>query len=128
MDLRTAKDLVHIRDWLAAAASIVADGEQAYLSDPVRQKAGDSLMMKLGEAANRLAGRGVCAPKGMTWSDAVANRNFIIHQYDEIDREITWNTLVKDLPDLSVALTDLIAQAWLTVSTASDSEDRPKRL
>jgi len=32
---------------------------------------------------------------------AVANRNFIIHQYDEINRELTWLTLSRDLPATS---------------------------
>ena len=55
-------------------------------------------MMKLGEAANRLSRLGVLAPSGVDWALAVANRNFIIHQYDEINRELTWQTLSVDLP------------------------------
>ena len=42
-------------------------------------------MMELGEAANRLSRLGVLAPDGVEWALAVANRNFIIHQYDEIN-------------------------------------------
>lgn len=38
------------------------------------------------------------APDGVEWALAVANRNFIIHQYDEINRELTWLTLSRDLP------------------------------
>lgn len=41
-------------------------------------------MMKLGEAASRLARLEVLAPDGVEWALAVANRNFIIHQYDQI--------------------------------------------
>ena len=54
------------------------------------QEAGDSLMMKLGEAANRLSRLEVLAPQGINWSLAIANRNFIIHQCDEVNRELTW--------------------------------------
>jgi uncharacterized protein with HEPN domain len=49
-------------------------------------------MIKLGEAANRLSRLDVLAPAGVDWALAVANRNFIIHQYDEINRELTWLT------------------------------------
>ena len=42
-------------------------------------------MMKLGEAANRLSRLGVLAPDGIEWAIAVANRNFLIHQYDELN-------------------------------------------
>jgi hypothetical protein len=38
--------------------------------------AGDSLMMKLGEAAGRLAKLDVLAPEGVDWALAIANRNF----------------------------------------------------
>jgi uncharacterized protein with HEPN domain len=56
-------------------------------------------MMKWGEAANRLSRLDVLAPHGVDWALAVANRNFLIHQYDEINREFTWLTLLRDLPE-----------------------------
>jgi uncharacterized protein with HEPN domain len=97
MERKVAKELLHIRDWLARASEIVERGRAAYLADDLLQEAGDSLMMKLGEAANRLAKLGSAPPAGVEWAIAVANRNWLIHQYDEIDRAITWETLSKDL-------------------------------
>lgn len=76
---------------------IVQRGKVSYLADDLLQEAGDSLMMKLGEAANRLSKLGVLAPDGVEWALAIANRNFIIHQYDQINRELTWLTLSRDL-------------------------------
>lgn len=49
MDRRTAKELLHVRDWLDKAQTLVAAGREAYDADERRQEAGDSLMMKLGE-------------------------------------------------------------------------------
>ena len=98
MDRADAKDLLHIKAWLERAAEIVVHGKDAYLAGDLLQEAGDSLMTKLGEAANRLAKRGVDSPEGVEWAVAVANRNFIIHRYDEISRELTWQTLAVDLP------------------------------
>lgn len=46
---------MHIRDWLDRAMEIVARGRDTYMSDALLQEAGDSVMMKLGEAAGRLA-------------------------------------------------------------------------
>jgi uncharacterized protein with HEPN domain len=68
-------------------------------------------MMKLGEAANRLSRLDVLAPDGVEWALAVANRNFIIHQYDEINRELTWLTLSRDLPAWKVSLEGLFSDA-----------------
>ena len=71
MELRAAKELLHIRGWLARVDEIVERGRIAYLKDDLLQ-----------EAANRLARMGVLAPDGVKWALAVANRNFLIHQYD----------------------------------------------
>ncbi len=59
MDRRTAKELLHVHGWLTRATEIVARGKGEYLDDPLLQEAGDSLMMKLGEAAGRLDRLGV---------------------------------------------------------------------
>ena len=53
MERKAAKELLHIQGWLERVDEIVRRGKDAYLDDALLQ-AGDSLMMKLGEAANRL--------------------------------------------------------------------------
>lgn len=117
MDRRAAKELLHIRDWLLRADEIVDRGKDRYLADELLQEAGDSLMMKLGEAANRLSRLGVDAPDGVDWAVAVANRNFIIHQYDAIDREQTWLTLSVDLPEWHASLQLKIERAEADLET-----------
>ena len=58
---------------------------------------------------------GVLAPDGVEWALAVANRNFIIHQYDEINRKFTWLTLSSDLPAWEVSLGGLFARAEMAL-------------
>lgn len=111
MDRGAAKELLHIRGWLSRVADIVEYGQNAYLDDAILQEAGDSLMMKLGEAANRLSRLEVLAPEGVDWALAVANRNFIIHQYDEINRGLTWRTLAHDLPEWRDSLAPYFVRA-----------------
>jgi len=120
MDLRAAKELLHIRGWLERVDEIIARGADAYLADNLLQEAGDSLMMKLGEAANRLSRFEVLAPDGVEWAIAVANRNFLIHQYDEINRALTWTTLSTDLPAWRASLEPLFAQAETSIGEDSD--------
>ena len=111
MELKAAKELFHIQGWMTRVDEIVRRGKDAYLADDLLQEAGDSLMMKLGEAANRLSRLNVLAPDGVDWALAVANRNFIIHQYDEINRELTWLTLSRDLPEWKASLENLFDEA-----------------
>ena len=124
MDRKVAKELLHVRDWLDRAQGIVARGHEAYTTDELLQEAGDSLMMKLGEAAGRLARAGVEPPPSVAWTDAIANRNWLIHQYDEIDRALTWVTLSRDLTSWRAALTEMFreAQASLALPGATDSK------
>lgn len=126
MERRAAKELLHIQGWLDRVDEIVERGKEAYLSDDLLQEAGDSLMMKLGEAANRLSKLDVLAPDGVDWALAVANRNFIIHQYDEINRELTWLTLSRDLPEWKRSLETLFDDAEAVVAEESDG-DRSNR-
>ncbi len=111
MELQAAKELLHIQTWLTRVDEIVRRGKKSYFSDALLQEAGDSLMMKLGEAARRLSRLGLLAPDGVEWALAVANRNFIIHQYVEINRELTWLTLSTDLPAWKVSLQALFEAA-----------------
>ena len=65
MERRAAKELLHIRGWLDRVDEVAERGKDAYLADGLLQEAGDSLMMKLGEAANRLSRLDVLAPDGV---------------------------------------------------------------
>lgn len=124
MEARVAKELLHIEHWLEVAASIVAAGKDAYDADEVAQEAGDSLMIKIGEAAKTLAARGLAAPAGVSWSDAAKNREKLAHHYSITDREITWQTLCASLPAWAPALAPLFfeAAAALDVGDAHGSD------
>lgn len=84
------------------------------------RKAAKGLAHILGEAANRLSRLGVLAPEGVEWAIAVANRNFIIHQYDEVNRTITWQTLTVDLPEWKASLAPLFQAADAAIEGQSD--------
>lgn len=111
MELRVAKELLHIQRWLLLAASIVDKGKSAYDEDELAQEAGDSLMIKIGESAKTLAARGVKAPVGVSWSDAAKNREKLAHHYSVVDREMTWQTLAVSLPAWQKALGPLFTDA-----------------
>lgn len=118
MDRKAAKELAHIQGWLERVEEVTRHGKGAYLAGDLLQEAGDSLMMKLGEAANRLSRLGVLAPEGVEWALAVANRNFIIPHYDEVDRDLTWLTLSRDLPAWQASLAPLFLEAAAAIDDA----------
>ncbi len=115
MDTRVAKELLHVQRWISIAAVIVAKGKAAYDGDDVAQEAGDSLMIKIGEAAKTLAAHAVTAPVGVNWSDAARNREILAHRYHATDREVTWQTLSVSLPSWERALAPLFTEAAATL-------------
>jgi uncharacterized protein with HEPN domain len=120
MSRRVAKEYLHLRDWIARANELVSAGEVVYFDSHLLPEAGDSLLMKIGEAANRLSRLGVSAPDGISWTQAIDQRNWLIHQYDQVDRDVTWATLTRDLPRWDRALRSSFAEAEARLADQSD--------
>ncbi|MFP4380081.1 MAG: DUF86 domain-containing protein [Candidatus Sumerlaeia bacterium] len=54
----------------------------------------------IGEAAARLSEDAKNQMSEMPWSDVIAMRNVLVHQYFGIDAKEVWNTIHEDLPFL----------------------------
>lgn len=125
MELRVAKELLHSQRWLGVVESIVDGGKAAYDRDPVAQEAGDSLMIKIGEASKYLAASGIGAPQGVKWSDAAKNREVLAHHYSTVDRNLTWQTLSVSLREWQTALAQLFAEAKEVIDADTPPERSP---
>lgn len=71
----------------------------------------DAVMRKIeliGEAAKRLSiGFWEKYRKELPLAEAVSTRNRLIHQYDDVDLKIVWNTVKNDLPKLRQKIKEL---------------------
>lgn len=67
MDRGWAKELLPIQEWLTRLAEHVERGRRRCLDDPILQEAGDSIMMQLCDAANRLPGSAIGLRATSTW-------------------------------------------------------------
>jgi len=89
--------LVHAR----LAIEVSTDRSRTDLdSDVVFRSAVERLVQVVGEAASRInpMRRGLIS--GVPWEDIIGMRNRLVHGYAEIDRDVIWATLSRDLPDL----------------------------
>lgn len=48
------------------------------------------------------------ANQGIPWSAIRGMRNFHAHDYENVDLEIVWNTLIEDIPALKERLEKLL--------------------
>jgi uncharacterized protein with HEPN domain len=54
----------------------------------------------IGEAARRLSPEAKALFPEIPWRMVTAMRNILIHDYDDVDLDIVWETLNRDLPPL----------------------------
>lgn len=62
----------------------------------------------LGEAVSKISLAFKKSHNDLPWKKMKAMRNFLIHDYDEIDLHVVWNTVKIDLPDLKTKIEKLL--------------------
>ena len=58
----------------------------------------------IGEAARRLSPEARNAFPEIPWKLVTAMRNILIHDYDDVDLDVVWDTIQRDVPPLIVRL------------------------
>lgn len=64
----------------------------------------------IGEAASKISKSITNRYPEVPWSDIVGMRNKLIHGYFDIDLDILWNTIKRDLPELYSQLQKIIIE------------------
>jgi uncharacterized protein with HEPN domain len=62
------------------------------------------LLEIIGEAAARIPAEEQARRPGIAWRSIISLRNRLIHGYDNIDYDIVWQIVTKDLPSLASEL------------------------
>ena len=105
------RDLAHVQDILDAAglAMSYVNGRslESFRTDTLCQDAVIRRMEIIGEAARRVSDATRSGHPEIPWAMMTAMRNLLIHDYDDVDMDIVWDTVHQDLPDLVRQLTDL---------------------
>ena len=73
----------------------------------------DSVIRRLeimGEAAGRVSRQIRDENPDIPWSKMRGMRNWVIHRYDDIDMDLVWDTVVRDIPRLVAQLERLIPE------------------
>lgn len=104
---KVVDDLLDAAD---AAAEIVARGREAWDGDRLFRLAGEAIISRIGDAANKLPDDIRAAMPAVPWGDIRANRVLVAHIYHRIDYGILWETLRQDVPRLAAELARWRAQ------------------
>lgn len=113
-----SRDGAYLLDMLAAArlarsyvSGMTRDG---FLADSLRQDAVVRRLEVIGEAARRVSAEGRAAYPCLPWHAMIGMRNLMIHEYDEVDPDVVWDTVDTQLPALIATLEASLKDTPLT--------------
>jgi uncharacterized protein with HEPN domain len=103
-----SRDEAVLLDMINAAQKIVdfkqGMDRQGFLEDAKTQSAVLHQLMVLGEACKRLSTETRDRAPQIPWRLITGMRDNLIHEYDDVDLEETWNTADRDVPALIAEL------------------------
>jgi uncharacterized protein with HEPN domain len=76
----------------------------AFRADPKTVAAIERKLQVISEAAIRLGDQAEVLCPGLPWRDIRGIGNWLRHQYDRVDVDSIWRTVVDDLPPLRIAV------------------------
>jgi uncharacterized protein with HEPN domain len=93
-----------LENTLEEASRLAARGRAAYDSDPAVPLAFEALCTRVGELAKRLIAVDAERFSAAIWSQAARNRDFVVHHYNRVDRELLWRTVTVSFVELRAEL------------------------
>lgn len=100
-------DDLRIADVLEAAgqlAALVAEGQEAFERDWMRQRAAERLLEIIGEASNTISDGFKEEHPKVAWRHIVNLRHLLAHHYHRVDRGQIWTIATVDVPMLASEL------------------------
>ena len=64
----------------------------------------------IGEAANMLTAEFQIAHPETPWKMIKGLRNYIVHEYFQIDSNVVWNVVTQNLPELEAQVTEYLSE------------------
>lgn len=106
---RDQASLLDMLDAARLAVQYIAGKSYAdFVSDLQCQDAVIRRIELIGEAARRVSAETQDLHPQLPWREMVSMRNLMIHQYDEIDLSVVWDTVNRDLPGLIESLREIL--------------------
>jgi glutaminyl-tRNA synthetase len=102
--------LAHIRDAARRVLDYTRDGRDAFLSDTKTQDAVVRNLQIVGEAAKRLSDVLRAAHRAVPWGPMARMRDRLTHRYFEVDLDVVWEVVARDLPALLPQLESILTR------------------
>ena len=108
-------DLIRLRHMLEAAREALSFVEGQTRRDlESDRKLVLSLVREIeviGEAASKVSSEAKAEFPGLPWQDIIGMRNRLVHVYFDVDLDVVWDSVTKDLPELIRLLQAAVARS-----------------
>ena len=101
---RDAERVRHILEAAAKLAEIVADGRAAFDADWRQRLSAERLLITLGEAGRNLSEEFAAERPTLQLHRARGMRNFLVHEYDDVDPQRVWDAIMTSVPEFVASL------------------------
>lgn len=102
---RNAQRLFHLLEQAASVKRRIAGlTKEDFLADSDKSELIQYSLMIMGEAVRAMDEAFKAAHPEIPWRSIVGMRNFIVHEYDDIDYDEIWKSASQDLPALTPRL------------------------
>jgi uncharacterized protein with HEPN domain len=98
----------HILDRIQQIERFTAEGESAFLADDRTQEAVIRCFEVIDEAVKQLDPALTAQYPMVSWRGFAGFRDVLIHQYDDVEMDMAWETIRDDLPLLKKAVESLL--------------------
>jgi uncharacterized protein with HEPN domain len=110
------RDIGVLVDILIAARDLMEFKEGATKEEFLRNKLLRAAILHqlviIGEASRRLSEEFRAGHPEIPWPRVIALRNFVVHEYDEIDFAVVWNICERHVPELITFCEPLVGE-WV---------------
>ncbi|MFQ5591466.1 MAG: DUF86 domain-containing protein [Phycisphaerae bacterium] len=99
----------HMLDNARKATNLLGDRDRtAYDADEALRLALAHLLQVVGEAARRISDDFRDRHQNIPWKAIVGMRHKVVHDYMDVDEEIVWDTVTREIPPLIAQLEAII--------------------
>jgi uncharacterized protein with HEPN domain len=94
----------------SARSAMVGVDRAAFDADENLRLAQVHRLQIIGEAARRVSSAARRSHPEIPWSDIIGMRHKIVHDYLDVDYDLVWDVLTRDLPPLITALESFVKE------------------
>ncbi len=103
-------NISHIADSLAQIREYTSSGREQFFKTRLIQDGVVRNFEIIGEAAKRVSEDLKKKQAGIPWKSMSGLRDKLIHDYEDVNLEVVWDIIEKELPDLGVRIGALLKQ------------------